>query len=82
MPALKTWLQSSHNPSEVSNTIKGLVLGASALIIFIAAQFFHVQLTANDVIALGTEAGALAGGMWFLYGLIFKGVMYVGSVRR
>lgn len=75
----KSWLASSTNPSQVSNTVRGAVLAASSFIIFLAAQLFHIQLGAHDVVALATELGALAGSMWFLYGLIFKGVVYMGS---
>lgn len=82
MPQLKAWLQSSQDPTQVSNTVKGAVLSASALIILVAAQVFHVQLSANDVISLATEIGALAGFLWFLYGLIFKGVIYAGTIRN
>lgn len=81
-PVLKSWLASSQNPTQVSNTVKGVVLGASAFIIFIAAQLFHVTLSANDVISLATEAGTLAGCIWFLYGLLFKGVIAAGTVKQ
>lgn len=81
MPILKNWLASSADPTQVSNTVRGFVLSASAVIIFVAAQFFHIQLSANDIISLGTELGALAGAVWFFYGLLMKGVIKVGSVR-
>lgn len=81
-PILKSWLQSSADPQTISNTVKGAVLGASAFIIFIAGQLFHVNLSATDVISLATEAGTLAGAMWFLYGLLFKGVIYAGTVKQ
>lgn len=81
MPILKNWLQSSQDPTQVSNTVRGAVLSASALLVFFAAQFFHVTLTASDIMSLATEVGALAGVLWFFYGLIFKGVMYAGTVK-
>lgn len=80
-PILSSWLQSSQDPTQVSNAVRGAVLSASAVIIFVAAQFFHVQLSANDVISLATEAGALAGAIWFFYGLLMKGVVKVGSTK-
>lgn len=82
MPQLKTWLQSSQSPTQISNTIKGAVLSVSALIIFGAAQLFHIQLSAGDVVSLATQIGAIAGAVWFFYGLIFKGVVYAGTVRQ
>lgn len=79
---MKGWLASSQDPTQVSNTVKGAVLSVSALIIFFAAQFLHVTLSANDVISLATEAGTLAGAIWFFYGLLFKGVVYAGTVKQ
>lgn len=81
MPILKSWLQSSADPTTVSNTVRGAILSISAIIIFVAAQLFHVQLSANDVLSLATEVGTLAGVMWFFYGLLMKGVIYAGTVR-
>lgn len=76
-----SWLQSSQDPTQVSNTVRGAVLSASAVIIFVATQFFHIQLSANDVISLATECGGLAGALWFFYGLLMKGVVKMGSIR-
>lgn len=81
-PVLKGWLASSADPTQVSNTVKGAVLSASALIIFFAAQFLHLTLSADDVISLATEIGTLAGALWFFYGLIFKGVVYAGTIKQ
>lgn len=81
-PVLKGWLQSSADPTQVSNTVRGAILTVSTLIIFVAAQVFHLTLSANDVIALATEIGTLAGVVWFFYGLIFKGVVYAGTVKQ
>lgn len=81
MPQLKAWLASSQDPTQVSNTVRGAVLSVSALIVFFGSQFFHITLSASDVMSLATELGALAGVIWFFYGLIFKGVMYAGTVK-
>lgn len=79
MPILKSWLQSSTDPTVISNTIRGAVLSFSGVIIFVAAQLFHVQLGANDVISLATEIGTLVGALWFFYGLIMKVVVRFGT---
>lgn len=81
-PVLKGWLQSSADPTQVSNTIRGAILTASAFIIFAAGQFFHITLSADDVISLATEMGTLAGAIWFFYGLITKGVIAAGTVKQ
>lgn len=80
-PVYKGWLASSADPQTISNTVRGAILAASAFIIFAAGQFFHVTLTANDVISLATEIGTLAGAIWFFYGLLMKGVIYSGTVK-
>lgn len=80
MPQLQSWIQSSQDPSQVANTIKGIVVGASALIIFLAAQIFHLTLSSTDVLTLGTELGMVVGGIYGLYGLLMKGVVRVGRV--
>lgn len=79
-PILAGWLQSQADPSTVSNTVRGAILALSSIIILVATQIFHIQLSANDVISLATEVGALAGSTWFLYGLIFKGTVKMGTV--
>lgn len=63
-------LTSSTNPEELADRVKGIVLASSSIIIFLATQFFHVQLTANDVLSLATEAGAVGGAIWTIYGAI------------
>lgn len=79
---LKGWLQSSADPTTVSNTVRGAVLAASGVIIFAATQFLHITLSANDVVSLATELGTLAGTLWFFYGLLMKGVVKMGSVKQ
>lgn len=82
MPELKTWLQSSQDPTQVSNTVKGVILSLSSIIVFVAAQVFHITLTADNILALATEVGSLAGILWMLYGLIMKVTVKVGSVQK
>lgn len=82
MPQLKAWLQSSQDPTQVSTTVKGAVLSASAVIVFLGAQFFHVQLTADNITALATQIGALAGVIVFFYGLLMKGTIKMGSIQK
>ncbi len=76
------WLQSSTDPETISNTVRGGILTASGLIIFFAAQFFHISLNANDIISLATEVGTLAGLVWAGYGAIMKLVVWLGTVKQ
>jgi hypothetical protein len=65
-------ITSSQDPEQVANTVKGLVLSFSAIIILLAQQFFHLSLSANDVASFATEASVAAGAVWTLYGLVMK----------
>lgn len=65
-------ITSSQSPDDIANTIKGLTLSLSAIIILVAQQFFHVALSANDILSFGTELGIAGGSVWTLYGLGMK----------
>jgi hypothetical protein len=80
-PTLSPVIASSSNPSQVANTIKGLIVSASSVIVLLAAHVFGVTLTPDNVLNLGTDVGMLAGAVWFVYGLIHKGVVTLGRVR-
>lgn len=79
---LKSFLQSSQDPTEIANKVKGCILAASSLIIFFAAQLFHIQLGANDVITLASEIGTLAGAIWAIYGCVLHLVTWAGTVKK
>ena len=69
-------ITSSQNPEEIANTVKGIVLSLSSVIILIATQFFGVQLNANDVSTLATNVSMVAGAVWTLYGVGLKVLAY------
>ncbi len=79
---LISFLQSSQDPEQIANKVKGVILAASAVIIFLAAQLFHVSLTANDVISLATELGTVAGAIWTIYGCVLHLVTWLGTVKK
>lgn len=79
---ITTWLQSSQDPTAISNTVRGAVLAVSGLFIFGAASLFHVQLTANDIVTLAAELGTLAGALWTVWGIIMKLVVWLGTVKK
>lgn len=79
---LRTWLQSSQDPTVVANKVKGIILAASSILIFLAAQVFHMTLTANDIIMLATELGTIAGAVWTIYGVILNLITWAGSVEK
>ncbi len=63
-------MQSSTDATQVSSRVTGAVLAGSSIIIFAAAQIFHIQLSATDIVTLATEIGAVAGAVWTLKGAI------------
>lgn len=62
-------ITSSVDPEQISNRVKGITLALSSVIILVASQIFHIQLTANDVVSLATQLGAVTGAMWTIYGV-------------
>ncbi len=74
-------LTSSQDPEQIANTVKGIVLTFSGVIIFLATQFFHVSLTSADVLVFATGLGTVAGAVWTVYGLILKLVVFVSKTR-
>lgn len=66
------FLASSETPEQISRRVQGIVIALSSLIIIIAGHFFHVILTANDIISLAGELGTLAGSIWFIYGFFMS----------
>lgn len=79
---LKSFLQSSQDPTAVANKVKGAILVASSIIIFAAAHVFHVTLTASDVVTLATEVSGIAGAVWTIYGGILHLVTWFGTVNK
>lgn len=80
-PRLYGALQSSQDPTEVANKVKGAILMASSVIIFFAAHVFNITLTGNDVITLATDLSGVAGAVWMIYGCILHLVTFIGTVR-
>lgn len=74
------WLQSSMNPEEVSNTVRGAVLALSGTLILVA-KVFDFPLTESDVVTLSAQLGAGAGAVWLVYGLVMKIIMWLGTKK-
>jgi len=72
-------IASSQDPEQIANTVRGIVLALSSVIVFMAASFFHLTLSANDVMALATDVGMAAGAVWTIYGLLMKAVVFFGK---
>lgn len=74
-------LASSSDPTgaTLSNTVQGIVVVLSAVVPFIALQYFHVTITASDISTLVTEIGALVGVVMTIRGLILKVINTFGT---
>lgn len=79
---LPSWLQSSQDPTQVANKVKGFVLLLSSMIIFFAASFLHIQLSATDVTALATELAGVAGAVWTIYGFVLNVITWFGKLPK
>lgn len=79
---LASWLASSQDPTQVANKVRGVILAASSILIFLGAQFFHVTLTADDIVTLATEIGTIAGAVWAIYGCILNLVTWLGTIKK
>lgn len=72
---------SSQDPTKVSTTVDGFIVGASALIITIAGQFFHITLSPQNILTLGTDLGYIAGAMVVILGFSHKLIQKFGKAR-
>lgn len=74
-------LASSADPSgeTLSTTVRGVIIGASSIIIFLGVQFFHVQITVDDVAMAATQVSMLISSGVAIYGIIMKIVHMFGT---
>ncbi len=77
---LKSWAQSSMDSEQISNSIRGAILGAGAVIIWAAQNFAHVQLGDAAITALAVQLGGAGAAVWTIYGLLMKAFMRVAKV--
>ena len=79
---LVSFLQSSQDPSEIANKVKGGILMVSSLIILTAAAAFHVTLQSSDVASLAAELGTMAGAIWTVYGCGLHLITWWGTIKK
>lgn len=80
-PVLNPVIASSTNPTQVANTVKGVLLSVSGIIVFFLTNALHVSINPSDVTTLIEATSMIAGGIWAVYGLLHKGVATLGRVR-
>lgn len=80
-PILAAWAASSSDATAVSNTIKGLVVAASSVIILVISLYLHIQVSSTDVLQFGTELGTTVGFIWFVAGLFLKLIHFIAKQK-
>ncbi len=80
------FLQSSIDPTKLSNTIRGIIISLSSVIILIASVKFNTSLSQNQVAAFADQMastvsaiGIAVGMIHTLYGLVIKVINRYGK---
>lgn len=66
---------SSTDPSQVANTVKGIVTSLSGVLL-IVLPLAGLSVTAEQITTIAGQLGIAAGAVWTLYGLGLKLVAY------
>lgn len=82
MSNITSWLQSSEDPTQVSNKVRGFVLLFSSVIIFMAAAFFGIRLSSDDIITFASGLGAVAGSIWTIYGFVMHFITWLSGLKK
>lgn len=81
MTELNPIIASSTDSTKVANTIKGVLLSASGVIVYLLTTLFHITLSPSDMTSWVEAISMVGGGVWAIYGLLHKGVATLGRVR-
>jgi len=71
---MEKYLKSSQDPTKISTTVKGFVLGFSVLILA-GMRMLGVPFTEAEVMTLATALGGAVSSIIILYGIVFKVIM-------
>ena len=63
---------SSENPEQLGDTVKGILIGCSTIIIFIFGHYVHINITIDQITAIAETLGTAITAIWTLYGLVKK----------
>jgi len=64
-------LSSSEDGSKLADTVKGLILTLSAVIMVVGTKL-GLPLTENNIALFAEQLGLAIGSLWTLYGLVKK----------
>ena len=73
-------LSSSVDGTQVANTVRGVILSLSAVVIMVAG-LAGVPLADSQVAEAASAIGLAAGSLWTLYGLILRVVVYFAEQK-
>ena len=71
-------LASSADPKQLSATVTGIIIGLSAVIIFLAKKA-GLPLTDTDVATIAEQAGLVVGLLYTVFGLVRKLVIFIND---
>jgi hypothetical protein len=67
---------SSEDPAQLASTVKGFILAAGVVIIWLAGKILGIELTPENISQFATDAGGLVAAVWVAYGLVKKFVIW------
>ena len=73
-------LSSSTDPEKLGNTVKGVILAVSTIIIIVAGKL-GIPLTQGEVALLATQFGGAVSTLWIAFGLLQKIVVTFADKR-
>lgn len=68
-------LSSSTDPEKLSATVTGLIVSIASVLALLLSKVLGLPITAEQVATYAGSIGSAVGGIWFLFGLIRKGVV-------
>lgn len=69
---------SSTNPEQLAASVSGGILMFSAVIVMVAG-YLNIPITDTQLAQAAAQIGAVAGGLWFIFGLVRKGFILLHS---
>ena len=80
MPQLKSFLQSSQDPTQLAAKVEGAILFSSSVITYLALHLFNISIQPSDLTAFAAGAGIVAGAIWTIFGCLRNLVIWYGTV--
>lgn len=75
-------LSSSTNPQELAATVNGAILAVSSIILYVGTNLVGIDITQGDITSFAAAIGAVAGGVWTVYGLLRKLVVMLAEKKN